>query len=85
MAQTELDILQRELNEALLIYDPNPRKALREKVTRKNINAQFSAELPDGRNPSLTTVMEGNSSGVRYAVVAERVQQSGGDGGVPLP
>jgi len=26
-----------------------------------------------------------NSSGVRYAVGAERVQQSGGDGGVPLP
>ena len=58
MAQTELDILQRELNEALLIYDPNPRKTLREKVTRKNIKAQLSAEHPDGRNPSLATVME---------------------------
>jgi hypothetical protein len=43
MAQTELDILQRELNEALLIYDPNPQKALRENVTRKNINAHRKA------------------------------------------
>jgi len=43
MAQTELDILQRELNEALLIYDPNPQKALRENVTRKNINAHRQA------------------------------------------
>ena len=34
---------QRELNEALLIYDPNPQKALRENVTRKNINAHRQA------------------------------------------
>lgn len=38
MAQSELDILQRELNEGLLVYDPNPQKAMRENVTRKNIN-----------------------------------------------
>jgi hypothetical protein len=43
MAQSELDILQRELNEALLIYDPNPQKAMRENVTRKNINAHRQA------------------------------------------
>jgi hypothetical protein len=43
MAQTELDILQRELNESLLIYDPNPQKAMRENVTRKNINAHRQA------------------------------------------
>lgn len=41
MAQSELDILQRELNEALLIYDPNPRKAFRENVTRQNISAHL--------------------------------------------
>ena len=43
MAQSELDVLQRELNEGLLIYDPNPQKAMRENVTRKNINAKRQA------------------------------------------
>jgi hypothetical protein len=43
MTQSELDISQRELNEALLIYDPNPQKALRENVTRNNINAHRKA------------------------------------------
>jgi chromosome segregation ATPase len=43
MAQSELDVLQRELNEALLIYDPNPQKALRENITRKDINAHRKA------------------------------------------
>lgn len=43
MAQSELDVLQRELNESLLIYDPNPQKAMRENVTRKNINARRKA------------------------------------------
>ncbi len=43
MAQTELDILQRELNESLMIYDPNPQKAFRENVTRQNINAHRKA------------------------------------------
>src|SRR5882762_4946174 len=43
MAQSELDILQRELNEGLLIYDPNPQKAMRENVTRKDINAHRKA------------------------------------------
>jgi hypothetical protein len=43
MAQSELDVLQRELNEALLIYDPNPQKAMRENVTRKNIDSHRQA------------------------------------------
>jgi gas vesicle protein len=43
MAQSELDVLQRELNVSLLIYDPNPQKALRENVTRNNINAHRKA------------------------------------------
>jgi chromosome condensin MukBEF complex kleisin-like MukF subunit len=43
MTQSELDISQRELNEAPLIYDPNPQKALRENVTRNNINAHRKA------------------------------------------
>lgn len=43
MAQSELDILQRELNEGLLVNDPNPQKALRENVTRKNLNAHRQA------------------------------------------
>jgi chromosome segregation ATPase len=38
MAQSELDILQRELNVSLLQYDPNPQKAMRENVTRRDIN-----------------------------------------------
>ena len=43
IAQSELDVLQRELSEGLLIYDPNPQKAMRENVTRKNINAHRQA------------------------------------------
>ena len=43
MTQSELDVLQHELNEALLIYDLNPQKALRENVTRNNINAHRTA------------------------------------------
>jgi hypothetical protein len=43
IAQSELDVLQRELNQALLIYDPNPQKAFRENVTRQNINAHRKA------------------------------------------
>jgi hypothetical protein len=43
MTQSELDVLQRELNEGLLIYDPNPQKAMRENVTRNNINAHRQA------------------------------------------
>jgi hypothetical protein len=43
VTQSELDVLQRELNEALLIYDPNPQKAMRENVTRNNINAHRQA------------------------------------------
>jgi len=38
IAQTELDLLQRELNVLLLQYDPNPAKAIRESITRKQIN-----------------------------------------------
>jgi hypothetical protein len=49
MTQSELDISQRELNEALLIYDPNPQKALRENVTRNNINAHRKA-IEDKKN-----------------------------------
>ncbi len=43
MAQSELDVWQRELNEELLIYDPNPQKAMRENVTRNNINGHRQA------------------------------------------
>jgi hypothetical protein len=43
MAQRELDVLQRELNVSLLIYDPNPQKALRENATRNDINAHRKA------------------------------------------
>lgn len=38
MAQTELDLLQRELNVSLIQYDPNPAKAMRESITRRQIN-----------------------------------------------
>jgi hypothetical protein len=37
-AQTELDLLQRELNVSLIQYDPNPAKAMRESITRRQIN-----------------------------------------------
>jgi hypothetical protein len=42
-AQSELDILQRELDVALLQYYPNPATAMREGVTRKEINEHRDA------------------------------------------
>jgi len=42
-AQTELDILQRELNTGLVQYDPNPATALKESITRKQINEHRKA------------------------------------------
>ena len=38
IAQTELDLLQREWNVLLLQYDPNPAKAMKQSITRKQIN-----------------------------------------------
>jgi len=38
IAQKELDLLQREWNVLLLQDDPNPAKALRQSITRKQIN-----------------------------------------------
>jgi hypothetical protein len=38
IAQTELDLLQREWNVLLLQYDPNPAKAMMQSITRKQIN-----------------------------------------------
>ena len=42
-AQTELDILQREHNVGLIQYDPNPATAMKESVTRKEINQRRKA------------------------------------------
>jgi hypothetical protein len=42
-AQTELDILQRELNSDLVQYDPNPATAMKESITRKRINEHRKA------------------------------------------
>ncbi len=42
-AQTELDILQREHNVGLIQYDPNPATAMKESVTRKEINKHRKA------------------------------------------
>jgi len=42
-AQMELDILQREHSTLLLQYDPNPATALKESVTRKQINEHRKA------------------------------------------
>jgi hypothetical protein len=42
-AQTELDILQREYNVGLIQYDPNPATAMKESVTRKEINEHRKA------------------------------------------
>jgi hypothetical protein len=43
IAENERDILQRELGVLLLQYDPNPAKAMRENVTRKEINEHRKA------------------------------------------
>jgi hypothetical protein len=42
-AQTELDILQRELNSGLVQYDPNPATAMKESITRRRINKHRKA------------------------------------------
>ncbi len=42
-AQTELDILQREHSVGLIQYDPNPATAMKESVTRKEINEHRKA------------------------------------------
>jgi hypothetical protein len=42
-AQTELDILQRELNSGLVQYDPNPATAMKESITRRKINEHRKA------------------------------------------
>jgi len=42
-AQTELDILQRELNSGLVQYDPNPAAAMKESITRRRINEHRKA------------------------------------------
>lgn len=42
-AQAELDILQREHNVDLIQYDPNPATAMKESITRKEINEQRKA------------------------------------------
>jgi hypothetical protein len=43
IAENERDVLQRELGVLLLQYDPNPAKAMRESVTRKEINEHRKA------------------------------------------
>lgn len=43
IAQTELDILQRELNLGLIQYDPNPATAMKESITRRKINERREA------------------------------------------
>ena len=43
IAQTELDILQRELNMGLVQYDPNPATAMKESITRRKINEHRKA------------------------------------------
>lgn len=42
-AQTELDILQRELNSGLVQYYPNPGTAMKESITRREINEHRKA------------------------------------------
>jgi hypothetical protein len=42
-AQTERDILQRELNMGLVQYDPNPATAMKESITRNQINEHRKA------------------------------------------
>ncbi len=43
MSQTELDILQRELNLGLVQYYPNPATAMKESITRRAINEHRKA------------------------------------------
>ncbi len=53
-AQTELDILQRELSTGLVQYDPNPATAMKESITRRQINEHRKAI--DDKRKELTTL-----------------------------
>jgi len=73
MAQTELDVLQRELNESLMIYDPNPQKAFRENVTRQNINTHRKAI--EGKKKEIAELQSNLSD------LEDQLRHAGGDPG----
>src|SRR5207237_21960 len=61
-------------------------EARKEYEEAPKIDRELAQKNPESYLPHLATRLKNrNSSGVRSAVGAERVQQSGGDGSVPLP
>ena len=72
-AQTELDILQRELNSELVQYYPNPATALKESVTRKEINEHREA-IKD-KNKEITELKKQRDD------VEDKLRRAGGPAG----
>jgi hypothetical protein len=73
IAQSELDLLQREWNVLLLQYDPNPAKAMRESITRKQINEH--AKKIDEKNAEIRQLRQ------QFSDLEDDLRHSGGDAG----
>jgi hypothetical protein len=73
IAQSELDLLQREWNVLLLQYDPNPAKAMRESITRKQIN-EHRKKIGD-KNAEFRQLRQ------QLSDLEDELRHSGGDAG----
>jgi len=73
MAQSELDILQRELNVSLIQYDPNPAKAMRESITRRQINER--RKKIDDKKAEVSQLKQQESD------MEDELRHAGGDAG----
>jgi chromosome segregation ATPase len=73
IAQTELDILQRELNLGSVQYYPNPATAMKESITRRVINEHRKA-IEDNK----TLIADLNK---RRAELEDELQHAGGPAG----
>lgn len=73
IAQSELDLLKREWNVLLLQYDPNPAKAMRESITRKQINEH--RKKIDDKNAEIRQLRQ------QFSDLEDELRHSGGDPG----
>lgn len=72
-SETELDLLQRELNKAQVQYYPDPQKALMEQNTRKDINDKTSKI--DAKKKEIEQLKQSLSE------LEDELRKSGGDSG----
>ena len=73
MAQSELDILQRELNVSLIQYDPNPARAMRESITRRQTNER--RKKIDDKKAEVSQLKQQESD------MEDELRHAGGDAG----